>query len=94
MARKTVNCVNTYTACQRGKLVIGDHASSRRASRRFSARYTAAKVDGVITYSIDADHEFEDYSEPKVLTGRGHTGRVGVVHGRNGRVHDTLTARA
>lgn len=74
MARKTLYCVDTYTAGQRGKLAVGDHREFKTPEEAVQrATYISAKVHGVMAYSIEADHEYEDYSEPKVLARFGVT---------------------
>ena len=70
MARKTLICVDTYVPGQRGQLAIGDHREFRTADealRRAEYAVGKASVVGALAYTIEADHEFEDYSEPVVL---------------------------
>ena len=76
MARKTLYCVDTYLAAARGKLAIGEHRelkTAEEAIRRAKRDAEKTGVVGAMAYSIDADHEFEDYSEPKVLARFGQT---------------------
>ena len=76
MARKTLYCADTYTAGQRGKLVVGDHRELKTADeavRRAERDAERAGIVGAMAYTIEADHEFEDYSEPQVLARFGTT---------------------
>ena len=74
MARRTLHCVDTYVRGARGRLALGEHREFKtpeEAERR--AEDIAPKVAGALAYTIEADHEFEDYSEPKVLARFGDT---------------------
>ena len=76
MARTTLYCCDTYVAGQRGKLAVGEHKEFKtpeEAVRRAERMAEKAPNVGAMAYSIDADHEFEDYSEPKVLARFGRT---------------------
>ena len=74
MARKTLHCVDTYEHGARGKLALLDHREFKTAEEAVQrAHYIAVKVVGVLAYSIDADHEHEDYSEPRILARLGET---------------------
>ena len=74
MSRNTLHCVDTYIAGARGKLAIGDHREFKTPQEAVQrAAYIAPRVHGVLAYSTEADHEFEDYSEPKVLARFGVT---------------------
>ena len=76
MARKTLYCVDTYLAGARGKLTVGEHRELKtadEATRRAERDAEKAGVVGAMAYTIEADHEFEDYSEPKVLARFGRT---------------------
>lgn len=74
MPRKTLYCVDTYERAPRGKLKVLDHREVKTADEAISkATYMQAKVAGVLAYSIDADHEFEDYGEPRILARFGET---------------------
>ena len=70
MARVTLYCCDTYVAGQRGKLAVGEHKELKtpdEALRRAERLAEKAPNVGTMAYEIEADHEFEDYSEPKVL---------------------------
>ena len=70
MARTTLHCCDTYVAGPRGRLAIGEHKELKtpeEAVRRAERMADKAPNVGAMAYSIDADHEFEDYGEPKVL---------------------------
>ena len=76
MARTTFFCCDTYVSAPRGKLAIGEHKELKTADevvRR--AERLAEKAPNVeaMAYRIKADHEFEDFSEPKVLARSGRT---------------------
>ena len=76
MARTTLYCCDTYVAAARGKLVIGEHKELKtpeEATHRAERMAEKAPNVGALAYSIEADHEFEDYSEPKVLARFGRT---------------------
>ena len=76
MARTTLYCVDTYQRGARGKLVPGDHREMKTASevvQRAEYLFAAGKAVGAMAYEIEADHEFEDYSEPRVLIRLGDT---------------------
>jgi hypothetical protein len=72
--RKTLFCVDTYELAARGRLTVKDHREFKTAEECVQrAAYIAPKVAGALAYSIEADHEFEDYSEPCVLARHGLT---------------------
>ena len=76
MARKTLYCVDTYQRGARGKLTLFDHRELKteaEAVQRADYLHASGKVIGVMAYVIEADHEFEDYSEPRVLVRHGET---------------------
>ena len=76
MARTTLHCCDTYVAGQRGKLTLGEHKELKtpeEAVHRAERLAEKAGNAGALAYSIEADHEFEDYSEPKVLARFGRT---------------------
>ncbi len=76
MARTTLYCADTYVAGPRGKLAVGDHREFKtpeEAVRRADVSSTKGATLGALAYSIEADHEFEDYSEPVVLARFGQT---------------------
>ena len=76
MARVTLYCCDTYVAGARGKLAIGEHKELKTADeviRRAERLAEKAPNVGAMAYEIEADHEFEDYSEPKVLARFGRT---------------------
>ena len=76
MGRKTLFCVDTYERGPRGRLVQGDHREFKTAAEAVQrADYVGAgaKAVGVMAYEIEADHEFEDYGEPRVLARHGET---------------------
>ena len=76
MARTTLICVDTYIAAPRGKLKVGRHHEVKTpADAMRKAEFSIGKgaVIGALAYSIEADHEFEDYSEPVVLGRFGQT---------------------
>ena len=76
MARKTLICVDTYVAAPRGKLKIDRHQelkTTEEALRKAETAIGRGAVVGALAYTIDADHEFEDYGEPVVLGRFGET---------------------
>ena len=76
MARTTLYCADTYIAGRRGRLAVGDHRELKtpeEAIRKADVSSTKGANIGAMAYSIEADHEFEDYSEPVVLARFGQT---------------------
>ena len=76
MARTTLHCCDAYVAGPRGKLAIGEHNELKppgEAVRRAERLAEKSPNVGALAYTIEADHEFEDYSEPKVLARFGRT---------------------
>lgn len=76
MARKTLHCVDTYLAGARGKLAVKEHRELKTPEEAIGRAERDADKNGVagaMAYTIEADHEFEDYSEPKVLARFGRT---------------------
>ena len=76
MARKTLFCCDTFQRGARGKPVPGEHREMKTAAdvvQRAEYLFAAGKAIGALAYEIDADHEFEDYSEPQVLVRLGET---------------------
>ena len=76
MARTTLYCCDTYVAGQRGRLAVAEHKELKtpeEAVRRAERLAEKAPNVGALAYLIEADHEFEDYSEPKVLGRFGRT---------------------
>ena len=76
MPRTTLYCCDTYQRGARGKLVPGEHREMKTAAdvvQRAEYLVGAGKAIGAMAYEIDADHEFEDYSEPRVLLRLGET---------------------
>ena len=76
MARATLICVDTYSAGPRGKLKVERHQEFKTAEEALrKAEFAIGKgaIVGALAYTIDADHEFEDYSEPVVLGRLGQT---------------------
>ena len=76
MARKTLICVNTYVIGRHGELEVGDHRERKpEAEGLRRAEYAVGNVGvvGALAYTLEADHGYEDYSEPKVLVRFGQT---------------------
>ena len=76
MPRKTLHCVDTYLAGARGRLAVKEHRELKTAEEAVGRAERDAEKSGVVgamAYSIEADHEFEDYSEPLVLARFGRT---------------------
>ena len=76
MARTTLICVDTYVAAPRGKLKVERHQELKttdEALRKAEHAVGRGSVIGALAYTIEADHEFEDYSEPVVLARFGVT---------------------
>ena len=76
MARQTLHCVDTYLAGARGKLAVKEHRELKTAEEAVGRAERDAEKSGVagaMAYSIEADHEFEDYGEPRVLARFGRT---------------------
>lgn len=76
MARTTLFCCDTYVSGPRGKLALGEHKELKtpeEAVRRAERLAEKAPNVGALAYTIDADHEFEDYGEPRVLGRFGRT---------------------
>ena len=76
MARTTLYCSDTYLAGARGKLTLAEHREFKTADeavRRAERDAVKGAAVGALAYSIEADHEFEDYGEPKVLARFGRT---------------------
>ena len=76
MARVTLYCVDTYQRGARGKLVPGEHREMKTAVevvQRAEYLFGVGKAIGAMAYEIEADHEVEDYNEPRVLLRLGET---------------------
>lgn len=76
MARTTLFCCETYVAGARGKLAISEHKELRTADEALRRAERLAEKSpnvGALAYVIEADHEFEDYSEPTILGRFGRT---------------------
>lgn len=76
MARTTLICVDTYISAARGRLAVKDHRefkTAEEALRRAEVSIDRGGVVGALAYTIEADHDFEDYSEPVVLGRFGRT---------------------